>query len=470
LGETELKGLLRDALRLWRELAFRVQGTEEFFDHLIDFGCSVSGENVRFPQQVIDRTLGRIEEEKRRQDHEGSIRQWPESELKVFTHGQGIHICDLETNELRLVTEADLATWSHMVDAMRIDERFHPTFIPADTPRGSADLHAFTTVILNSRRPHLVAVYSAQMLPFFIEAWKIANETFEEAIPDTVIETWCWVNSPFMITRENIDIAMNARRLLGRPLTFGHMPVAGAAAPVTLAGALIQNTAESLALCAMRLAVDGLLHGIVGTQSIIDMKDANQRPTGPDLALHLLAASEMHAHLFGGEQTTSFRQVSAQTVSPQSLYEKMLYYSFNIASGQRRLGVGSLAVSDVGSPVQLVLDCETMRLFRHLFRDVSVDRDHTGVETILKTAPRGAYYLDTDHTARFFREECWIAEFLDYRSPLAWKRDPSDMIDRARRKARSLWEESENLCPLSDDQRKRISGLVREADAVGSGG
>ena len=61
------------------------------------------------------------------------------------------------------------------------------------------------------------------------------------------------------------------------------------------------------------------------------------------LALHLLAASEMHAYLFGGRPGTSFRSVSAQTVSPQALYEKMLYAAFNIAAGQRSLGIGCLA-------------------------------------------------------------------------------------------------------------------------------
>lgn len=279
LDESQLEKLFRDALRVWREVPFRVQGTEEFFDYLSDYGCEISGELVYFPQPVIDKVLDRVREEKRKwqEEHGNKEPDRPAVELKMFTHGQALHICDLETNKLRPATQADLAQWCHIVDAFGDVERSHPTFIPTDVPRGSADFHAFATIILNSRRPHRVSVYSVKMLTFFIEACKVAKGSLEEVKRDPVFATKCWVNSPFMITRESIEIAMEARRLLGTPVELDHMPVAGAAAPITLAGSLVQNTAESLGLCAMRLAIDDLPQGIVGTSTIMDMKDASRR-------------------------------------------------------------------------------------------------------------------------------------------------------------------------------------------------
>ncbi len=47
--------------------------------------------------------------------------------------------------------------------------RTHPTFIPTDVARGAADFHTFATIILHSRRPHRVSVYSARMVPLFVE-------------------------------------------------------------------------------------------------------------------------------------------------------------------------------------------------------------------------------------------------------------------------------------------------------------
>jgi len=467
LGESQLEKVFQDALRVWREVPFRVQGTDEFFDYLLDYGCQVDGELVSFPQAVIDKVLARLAEEKasrRRRNADGEA-DWPESELQTFTHGQALHICDLETNRLRPATEGDLVSWCHLVDSMGIKERTHPTFIPTDVPRGSADFHAFATIILNSRKPHRVSVYSAGMLPFFIEACKVAKGSLEEVKRDPVFATKCWANSPFMITRENIEIAMDARKLLGRPLTFGHMPVAGASGPITLAGSLVQNTAESLGLCAMRLAVDDLVHEIVGSSAIMDMRDACRRESGPDLELHSLAGSQMHAYLLGGRPGIGILGVAAQTVSPQSVYEKGMAAAFAIAAGQRKLGIGCLAFSDVGSPVQLALDHEMMLQFQHLFREVNLDDEHVGLETILETAKRGAFFLETDHTARFFREECWLPTFIDNRVPLAWMQDPSDMIDRARKHAEGLRNSATNQCSLPEHGRQEIRALLRDADA-----
>jgi len=464
LEPAHLQGLLQDAIRVWREVPYRVQGTDEFFSYLTDYGCQVDGELVRFPQRVIDGVLDRIGEEKRQRAGNGDGFAAPG--MSAYTHGQALHICDLETNALRPATEGDLILWCHAVDALGIPERQHPTFIPTDVVRGAADFHAFATIILHSRQPHRVSVYSARAIPLFIEALRVARGSQEAVRADPVFAAKCWVNSPFMITRENVEIGMTARRLLGQPIVFGHMPVAGAAGPITVAGSLVQNTAESLALCAMRLAVDDLTSGITGTSTILDMKSGAHRQSGPDLMLHGLAGAQMHAHLFGGRAIDTNLGVAASTVTPQALHEKSLAASFSVAAGVRKLGVGSLAFSDVGSPVQLVLDCGLVDYYQHLFRPVHVDDAHVGLDSILETAPRGARYIETEHTARHFREESWLPDLIDHRVPLAWMADPSDLIERGRQQARELYARADNQCPLSAAQQADIHALIREADSL----
>lgn len=466
LEPDQLQSLLQDALRVWREVPYRVQGTDEFFSYLTDYGCQVDGELVHFPQSVIDRVLDRIGEEKKQREQTEDADGFAAPGMSAYTHGQALHICDLETNALRPATEEDLVLWCHAVDALDIPERQHPTFIPTDVIRGAADFHAFATILLHSRQPHRVSVYSARALPLFIEACRVAKGSLEAVRADPVFAAKCWVNSPFMITRENVEIGMRARQLLGLPIVFGHMPVAGAAGPITVAGSLVQNTAESLALCAMRLAIDDLTSGITGTSTVLDMKCGAHRQSGPDLMLHALAGSQMHAHLFGGRAIVANLGVAAAAVTPQALHEKALAASFSVAAGVRRLGVGCLAFSDVGSPVQLVLDCGLVDYYRHLFRPVNVDDDHVGLDSILETAPRGARYVGTDHTARFFREESWLSELIDNRVPLAWMADPSDLIEQGRRQARELYARAENQSPLSASQQADIKSLIREADAL----
>ena len=473
--EPQLEQLLRKALHVLRGTPFRIQGTEEFFDYLTAYGCEVNGELVRFPQAVIDKVMARCAEEKRNARalflENGGKNAEAATEVSVFTHGQALHICDLETNKLRPATETDLAQWCHVVDALGITSRAHPTFIPTDVPVTAADFHAFATIILNSRRPHVVSVYGARMLPFFIEACKIAKGSLEAVKEESVFAAKAWVTSPFMLDRVNVDIAMDARRLLGAPLTFGHMPVAGASTPVSVAGALVQNTAESLALSAIRLAVDNLPQPILGSAAIMDMKHGFPRQIGPDIFLHRLAGYEMDDYLYRGYTSPRYDAMGwsgagAATVSTQSVCEKAMGIAFGAALGARKFGVGSLAFSDVGSPVHLVIDQELVGFVQNLVREVSMDDDHVGMDTILETAPTGGRFLETDHTTRFFQEECWLPKLLDYRAFMAWAKDPADMIAAAQVKARDLYATARNQCPLSAEQRTAIHQLLKEADAV----
>jgi len=241
-----------------------------------------------------------------------------------------------------------------------------------------------------------------------------------------------------MLDRENIDMAMDARRLLGKPVEFGHMPVAGSSTPVTVVGALVQNTAESLAISALRLAIDDLPQNITGSSAMTDMRHGFPRQIGPDLFLHFVAGREMHDYLYTGKRRShgwGWCGAGAATVSAQSILEKSMSFGLATAMGARSFGVGSLAFSDVGSPVQLIIDLELAEYARKMFREVNVDDEHMGLDEILQTAPTGGRYLATMNTAQFFRESCWLPSLCDFRPFAAWNNHPNDIIANARKKA-----------------------------------
>ena len=468
-SDAQLRVVLDHALTVLRQTPFRLQGTDEVFDLLRAFGCSVDGERVGFPPAVIDKVLARCESDRRAWQARPPTAAATPAELSVFTHGQALHLCDPETNTLREAKTTDLAAWCWFVEALGIRERAHPTFIPTDGPVGSADFRTFSTILLNSSQPYRVSVYSAAMLPFFIEACAAAKGSLEAVKADPVFAAKCWVTSPFVLDRENIDIAMEARRLLGQPVEFGLMPVAAASTPVTVAGALVQNTAESLAVSALRLAIDDLPQHIVGSSAMMDMRHGFPRQLGPDLFLHHLAGREMDDFLYRGTRSShgwGWCGAGAATVSAQSVLEKALGFGLGMAMGVRSFGVGCLGFSDVGSPVQLLIDLELADYARHLYREVSVDEEHLGLDTILQTAPSGGRYLETLHTAAFFREECWLPGLCDFRNFMAWANQPNDIVERARRRALETYARATNPCPLSAACQDHLRTLQREADRL----
>ena len=466
LNEQEMQQIGEAALRVWGQVPLRAQGTEEFNEALLDFGCQIDGDCVTFPKAVQEKVLARLEQS-RQENGPWRPARVDNAKLEYGASGQAWHCHDIETDTLRPATEQDLADWSRLCDCFENLQRYHPTFIPQDVPTGSCDVHAFATIMLNSYRPWRVSVYNADMVPYFIKLQAVWEGSVEKVKQNPIFAVKCWYNSPFMLTRENIEIGMKARELLGQPFEIATMPVAGIATPATMAGALTHITAEVLGGNVISLALDDRLIGYCAGPLTFDMRTGIHTQIGPDCDLLGLGAAQMGAYLFGGEYTgRGGPTTAAKLPGAQSMMEKALGATWAICAGIRAFGsLGITAHADIGSPVQLMMDMELMSYFEHLLKGIKVDEDRIGEQTIIDTAPTGARFLDTDHTFRYYREELWSPELSDRRVPMAWVEDPRTFLDNARGKAQKLLGEAPNKCALTQTQQAEVKRIVAEADA-----
>lgn len=493
LTQKDMQKIYDAAIRVVRKVPLRCQATDEFYGYLRDFGCEIAGDEVRFPDSVVDKVVARIEEHKRQNlaaaDRQKTARQsvasvdWAgegidpadaevPSKLSYSASGQGLYCCDVETDQVRLATRKDLADLSRVVDAIPGLDRAHPTFIPQDVPRQTAELHAFATIILNSSRPHRVSVYTEKHIERFFEIEVIARGGDAEAVKkNPAFACKLWFNSPFMITEENVRIAMKARRLFGQPIQISIMPIAGSATPVTMAGCMVHQTAESIVCNILTLAVDKVLTGYRCGALATDMKTGTHTQSGPDVDLLQLASAQMAEFCFGGRASVSRGPTTtASTPGAQSMMEKSIATTFAILCGTRSFGsLAVLATADVGSIVQLMLDVEMMQYFQRLLDGVEVDEDRLAEQVICEVSPTGARFMEHEHTYKYFRQELFTPELADRRVPGAWIEDPVTMLDRARAKAKRLIETAPNRCPLSDADRKAIEKIVAEADREAQG-
>ncbi|MGI5816493.1 MAG: trimethylamine methyltransferase family protein [Armatimonadota bacterium] len=478
LTDDECRRIVDAAARIAARVPLRVTGasagggeetpTDRLLAMLRQFGCEISDDRARvsFPAEVIDRVMAAIARRRASLPEEPAE---PADTLTYAASGQALWCCDAEGDRIRAATVEDQAALSRVVDAIPGLERTHPTFIPQDVPAATAEVHAFATIILNSSRPWRVSVYTAELLPHFIELDTLARGGDREAVNDApTFAAKAWWNTPFMLTGGNIAIGMKARELMGLPLTISTMPVAGAATPVTLAGCLALSTAEVLQCNAISLAVDERLMGWTAGPLTIDPRSGIHTQSGPAVQLIGLAARTVSAHLFGGRVTASGGPTTgAKVPGAQSMMEKTMQTAWAVQGGVRSFGsLATLATADVGSVVQLMLDVEMMRHFERLLEGIRVDEETIAEELICEIAPRGAYFLNEEHTGRHFREELFLPELIDSRVPMAWIDDPVTMLDNARRKALRLIEAAENRCPLSDEQRAQVREIVRDAERV----
>ena len=489
LTEQDMQKIYDAAIRVVRRVPLTCHATDEFYRYLREFGCEIDGDQVTFPAAVVDEAVTRIEAQRAVnqaahqepwQDQQEAVAgvdyggkamapaAEPPSTLHYSASGQGFYCCDATTDRVRLATRQDLADLSRVVDAIPALGRAHPTYIPQDVPRATAELHAFATIVLNSSQPYPVSVYTADLIERFFDIEVIARGGDAELVrKKRAFFCKLWFNTPFMITEENVRIAMKARELFGQPIQMGLMPVAGSATPVTLAGCMVHQTAETIVCNIITLAIDGALTGYLSGALSTDMRTGASTQSGPDVDLLQLASAQMAEFCFGGRATVSRGPTTmAKRPGAQSMMEKSIATLFAILSGTRSFGsLATLGTADIGSVVQLMLDVEMMQYFQRLLDGVEVDEERLAEEVICQVAPGGARFMEHEHTLKYFKEELFSPDLADRQVAAAWfDGNPKGMLDRARARATQLLDAAPNQCPLSDADRAEIQRVLDAAD------
>jgi trimethylamine--corrinoid protein Co-methyltransferase len=463
MTDGDIHRIINAGIKVLKEVGFTIDGNDEFNTYLSDYGCLINGSHVDFPQHVIDKALARIEEHKRSVKTDENI---PDEKIVFYSSGQAQLYTPPETDTPRYATQDDLARYHRMLNALDIPSG-HPGMVPLDVPEKTADLHAFATIALNSKQPWRVSPYSAQTIKYFIDVMEVITGSHEKAIKEAPFSHKIWINSPFMIGRESIEGALESRRLLGHNIHVTIMPSSGATAPVTVAGALVQEVAEVLASNIITLAICDTLTGYCSSTFSFDMACSYPCESGPDSDIRRIAGAEVASVWFGGNYR--FSGVGIRTTAPvagaQSMMEKSADGLLAVLGGSRVFNsAGTLSMGDVQSPVQLVLDIELRDWLQRLITPFDLSDDALAVDTIIEIAPTGARYIEAEHTFNHFRQELWFPRLLHRSGVKAWMKEPWDMVSKARKIATDLIANAENQCPLSDSQRKAIEEICREAD------
>ena len=466
LTEQDADKFFNLGLKLISEIGFKLDGTEEFNQIMADFGCVISNGHMSIPQNVIDYSIDRIRafraEEIKKPHHVSDKIDW-------YMSGQATYWNVPEDNSLRPATREDLAAYHRMLDEMGVG-RTHPGVLPQDVNVKTSDIHAFATIAMNSGKPWRVSPFSAEAVPYMhrILTTVLGDAKKAAEVGQEVCYHKLWINSPFSICRETIEGTMISRELLGHKVQITIMPVSGASSPVTPVGALVQQIAEVIGANVISLAMDDYVCGYVSSTNTFDFTANIHCQPGPESNIHRMLGRDMGYYMFGSPARTGIPPTTtAATVGVQSVIEKSIDFTTAVMCGDRFFGAGGvLSQSDTASPVQMVLDIEIRDYVQQMLNEIDISDEAIGMETIRKTAPRGADYLSTEHTYEYYKKSVWFPKLIDRRTSASYLSDPHTMIDKARTKAIDLINNSPNRCPMNDGQIREINEILMEADKV----
>ncbi len=242
------------------------------------------------------------------------------------------------------------------------------------------------------------------------------------------------------------------------------MVTGGATGPATLAGMVTLAVAEGLLLGLVNRALFGEPRwGIWMSATAMDFR-TTMRPYGrPDMVLANLMGAQL-ARRYGTQFGGHCGLTDAPRPSPQAAAQKMQSaLPTLLVSGRAHVEAGLLAVDEVFSPVQMVLDDEMISALEQYVREYEVSDAAIGADVIAAVGPGGSY-LAEEHTARWFRREMWQPTVWERYPFAAWQRlDGRTDIERARERVLAILEAPPAHDGLAEDEERALQEIIERA-------
>jgi len=251
----------------------------------------------------------------------------------------------------------------------------------------------------------------------------------------SVIFGGCPIVSPLRIGRENMEIMIDTAKL-GLTVDLAVPPQAGATAPATLAGTLVQTVAETLACVAIvNLISPGCPICFAAWPFITDLRSGSFTGGGGEQALIGAAAIQM-GNYYGLPTSVGAGMTDAKIPDAQYGLEKALTFTLAAHAGANRLcEFGGMIGSLMGCSFEsMVIDNEAGGMILRSLRGIEVSDETMAIDVIHQCAIDPGHFLGNPHTLNYMTTEFVYPQLLDRERSDTWEKEGKiDLLERARK-------------------------------------
>ncbi len=411
LTEDEVEAIYFSALRVLYETGVRVYEPEGV-DLAYDGGAIVEDTTddsslVKIPPWLVEKSLTTVP---RKVVVVGPDRQYRMELYKnqiYFGSGSDTPFTiDPYTGERRRATYQDVKNFARMTQALpNLD--FHMSLgIVQDTAVGTYDRWQYLAMLEGTSKPINITAVDLEGIRDQLEMAHIRLGGKAEWDKGPAFSLYIEPVSPLSHSEEVVQKLLFATDH-NIPFVYTPCPLAGATAPSTLAGLLVQALSESLlGIVLSQLRKPGASLIIGGLMSNMDMKTAVYSYGSPEMALLSAAYTDITKWLGVPEYETA-------GCSDVKLFDEQatMEAAINIATAGL---IGGNMIHDVGyieqgltsSLEMMVAADEIIDMVKRILRGIPVTPETMALDVIEDVGP-GGHYLEHDHTYYRFKEEIW---------------------------------------------------------------
>ena len=260
--------------------------------------------------------------------------------------------------------------------------------------------------------------------------------TVEDLATRPTLMTVTNVNSPRRVDEEILDNIMVMARH-GQCVVITPFTLMGAMAPVTLAGALVQQTAEALAIITLcQMLRPGAPCVLGGFTSNVDMRTGSPAFGTPEYVHAVIAAAQIGRRLKVPVRTSAVN--ASPVVDAQSTYETAFSLQAAILSHSHLVNhaAGWLEGGLSASLEKIIVDAELLRNWAEMLKPVSFDDDDLAVEAI-KAVAVGGHFFGEPHTLARYQSAFYRPLLSDWSNFESWTEAGSR---NATERATGIWQ------------------------------
>jgi len=447
--------ILDEAFQLMQHPGIKVQSATAR-DLLVAAGASAVGDVVNIPEKIVRKALDTVPEEFFLFDREGQPRVHYGGDTVQFDPGSsGVHILDPDTLEHKTAYSLDLVRVVKVAEMLPQYAAQSTAIVCNEVPKSIGDLYRLYIVLFFSKKPIVTGSFSVENIPVMVEMLALYTGG-RQALEEKPLAVFDVCPSPPLIWSEfgaqNLIELARARV----PVQLISMPLAGAAAPVTLLGSVVQHATESLSGIAIhQLSNPGAPIVWGGAPAIFDMR----RGTTPMGAIETAMIDAAYAQVGKSLNLPTHTYLGAsdsKIVDAQAGMESGISAMIGALAGINMIsGAGMLDFLACQSPEKLVVDAEGIAMAQRIVAGMEV-RTETLATALFEGINFKGDFLKQKITRELFSKEQHIpSSVIDRDSNRGWQASGSlDTFARAKLRTKELLASYERPCNYTEQDRE----------------
>jgi len=390
-------------------------------------------------------------------------------DIYTIAGSSALNVLDLAGRH-RPATLQDLADFTRLIDALENADIMHAMVVPQDIPQAGFDRVLLATVLKNSSKHYYSQGLGGASVREQVEIAAVVQGSTQAVMQQPCFSMVVCLVSPLVHPAERVQEIMECARF-GIPLWLEATNMMGATAPITVAGALVEHSANVLAsLVLAQLVRPGLPCIFSVASGGFNMRTGSYVSASPEMVqLHCATAQMAH---FYGLPFHGGGGLDACLPDAQAGYERTLQALPMTLAGVNFfcLAFGMMNQLLTSSFEQAIIDNEIFSAVFRLAEGIQVTPETIALDQIRKAGP-GGQFLNQAYTLHNYRREQWQPELTNRLEWQQWQKTTGgkDMRQRANDMAHKVLSEHTPR-RLSPAQEGEIDRMARAFQVRAGGG